>query len=231
MSDQPFLKCPCQNCGGPIEFPAAGVGLKVECPHCGQKTVLSGATPRGTDPMVAAQPPQPIPQPAAAATSPPRPFSTLLVLLLLLAAGAIAGGGFWYFKIRPGSAKEGSSGLKKVSPPGSGGATNDASPEPTPAPAPETPKSLDDLKPSAVTLEKAKSGNLVHAVGTVKNDSDHQRFGVRVEIELIDAMGRPAGKITDYAQVIEPRAEWRFRALVLDAKAVSGSVAGIKEDN
>ncbi len=81
-----------------------------------------------------------------------------------------------------------------------------------------------------MTLEKAKSGSLYYAIGTVKNQSDHQRFGVKVEIEFTDAKGRPAGKSADYTQVIEPRKEWRFRALVLDAKAVSAKVVGIKED-
>ena len=82
-----------------------------------------------------------------------------------------------------------------------------------------------------MSLEKARSGSLVHAVGTVKNESDHQRFGVKVEIEFTDAQGRPAGKATDYSQVIEPLKEWRFRPLVLDSNAASGKVVSIKEDN
>jgi hypothetical protein len=40
MSDAKFLKCPCQKCGGPIEFPAAGLGVGINCPHCGQRTTL-----------------------------------------------------------------------------------------------------------------------------------------------------------------------------------------------
>ncbi|MGH8246442.1 MAG: FxLYD domain-containing protein, partial [Gammaproteobacteria bacterium] len=99
---------------------------------------------------------------------------------------------------------------------------------------PKSPKSIGDLKPSAVTMEKAKAGSLVHAVGTIKNTSDQQRFGVRVELELTDANGNPAGKASDYAQVIEPGQAWRFRALVLDpkgSKAVAGRVSSITEDN
>ena len=40
MSDQHFLRCNCQRCGSPIEFPAQGVGMRIECPHCGQETLL-----------------------------------------------------------------------------------------------------------------------------------------------------------------------------------------------
>src|ERR1041385_7695420 len=38
------LKCLCQHCGGPIEFPAYGVGSVVTCPHCGVETLLTNTT-------------------------------------------------------------------------------------------------------------------------------------------------------------------------------------------
>ena len=81
-----------------------------------------------------------------------------------------------------------------------------------------------------MTLEKARSGSLVYAVGTLRNESDLPRYGVRVEIGLTDANERPLRVATDYTQTMEPRAEWRFRALVLDAKAVAGKVTSIKEE-
>jgi hypothetical protein len=40
MSDTVYLKCPCQKCGGVLEFPADGVGDWVDCPHCGAQTKL-----------------------------------------------------------------------------------------------------------------------------------------------------------------------------------------------
>jgi DNA-directed RNA polymerase subunit RPC12/RpoP len=250
MSDQPFLKCPCQNCGEAIEFPAQGVGLSVQCPHCSQKTVLTGPAPTAAVvapaiPTTAAPPSlppadaprRPVPQPAAPAPVPkPAKSPALVIVLLLLVVGALAAGGVWYFKFGPGAgnkpdavADAGKVPSKKTP------ATKktDAPPpaaDPTPASA-QGAKSIDDLKPGDVKLEKAKSGNLFYAVGTLKNDSDHQRFGVKVEIEFTDAKGRPAGKTTDYTQVIEPHAEWRFRALVLDSKAASGKVVNVKEDN
>jgi len=44
-----YIKCPCNNCGGFIEFPAHGVGQTITCPHCRTETILfkpvSTATP------------------------------------------------------------------------------------------------------------------------------------------------------------------------------------------
>jgi hypothetical protein len=40
MSDADYLKCPCQNCGGSIEFPTSGIGEIINCPHCGEQTKL-----------------------------------------------------------------------------------------------------------------------------------------------------------------------------------------------
>ena len=258
MSDQHFLKGNCQNCGSPIEFPAQGVGLKTECPHCGQETLLSEVAE-----ALAAD--LPLPSEVATETSSEPPVSDwggvhkkrspLLAGVFVLLALAAAGG-VWYFVAGPGAkkpeeqvAKSAPTNLTTTPSAPSAPATpvpNPPAPRPVEANNPgaaeanaeavaaKPPKSIDDLKPGPVTIEKAKSGNLMHAVGTIKNTSDQQRFGVRVELELTDARGNPAGKASDYTQVIEPRQEWRFRALVLDPKgsrAVAGKVSSIKEDN
>lgn len=236
MSDEPFLKCLCENCGGPIEFPAQGVGLKIECPHCGQRTVLSDPRPTAASPPaapVASPLPRPVPQPVPAPQPEPTKSKSLVLVATLLVLGALAGGAFWYFKVGPGRKRGEAVSAENPSKATPTRATNEASPKDTTriTDLPKNDKSIDDLKPGAVTLQKAKSGSLVYAIGTVKNDSPHQRFGVKVEIELSDAKGRLAGKTSDYTQVIEPRQQWRFRALVLDAKAANGKVVGIQEDN
>ena len=38
--DQKLIKSQCQRCNQPIEFPPEGIGLVVDCPHCGQTTTL-----------------------------------------------------------------------------------------------------------------------------------------------------------------------------------------------
>ena len=177
--------------------------------------------------------PQPRPLPAAAFAPPPvaakgsgkRPA---LVVLTLIVLGALAGGGFYLWKQR-GVA---SAGAGTTSPNGVPvAASTDTNAAGFNAPVTATqPKKLDDLNVGNPALEKAKSGSLVYAVGVLKNDSDHQRYGVRVEFELVDATGKTVGKASDYKDVIEPRKEWRYRALVLTKKAASARLVSVNED-
>jgi hypothetical protein len=99
-----------------------------------------------------------------------------------------------------------------------------------PATAVSAPKSSDDLKAGLVTLEKTRGTGLVYAVGLLKNVSDHQRFGIKIEIEVIDAGGNKVGTAKDYRAVLEPRQEWRFRALVLDKRAAAARLVSVEED-
>ena len=92
------------------------------------------------------------------------------------------------------------------------------------------PKSVDDFKVSKITLQKTAGSSLVYAIGTLRNNSDYQRFGVRVELDLLDATGKKIGSTKDYVKIIEPRREWRFRALVLAPKTASVRVGKINEE-
>lgn len=84
MPEAGYLKCACQHCAGPIEFPVHGVGMQIDCPHCGQKTTLRRlpTAPPASPPLgsvVASSslpPPSPPPQAAASppkASAPPLP--------------------------------------------------------------------------------------------------------------------------------------------------------------
>jgi hypothetical protein len=92
------------------------------------------------------------------------------------------------------------------------------------------PKSIEDLKVSPITLEKAKGSSLIYAVGTLRNTSAHQRFGIQMELDLLDAGGGKVGVAKDYRSVLEPGQEWHFRGLVLVSKAASARVRSIRED-
>jgi len=83
---------------------------------------------------------------------------------------------------------------------------------------------------SLITLDKVEGTSLVYARGTITNLTNRQRFSVRVELDLQDADGNKLGRTTDYCATIEPNAEWRFRAQVLDKNAASAKIAAIKED-
>jgi hypothetical protein len=96
--------------------------------------------------------------------------------------------------------------------------------------SPPRPKSLDDLKVGPIELEKTKGSSLVYAVGTLKNDSEYERYGVRVNLDLLNSKGDKIGTATDYAESLTPHQEWQFRALVIAPKTVSARFATLKED-
>ena len=99
------------------------------------------------------------------------------------------------------------------------------------SPAEAKPKSHDDLKVGAIEIDQPKGSSLRYAVGTLKNDSDHPRYGISIELTLFDQRGQQLPtKASEYLQMLEPRKEWRFRALVLDSKAVSVKVSSIREE-
>jgi hypothetical protein len=107
-----------------------------------------------------------------------------------------------------------------------------SNPAPVAAESPR-PKSAGDLKlVGSVSIEKAQGSRLSYAMGTLKNDSEHQRYGVKVEVDLFDQAGnRLPTQANDYLQSLEPRKEWKFRALVVDLKAVTAKLAAVKEED
>jgi hypothetical protein len=122
--------------------------------------------------------------------------------------------------------------------PGEASKASEQTPPRPPTPSPKTAtgiKSIGDLKVGeTISVEEpkgAKGSRLVYATGAVKNESDVQRFGVRVDLDLFDSAGAKVGTATDYTQSIEPRATWRFRALVVERRAMSAKLAKITEDN
>ena len=137
---------------------------------------------------------------------------------------------------------------RKTNPPAPAPATPNAPPSPPPAPAsipneippsndrikptrpPEKAKAITDFGTGGLKLEKATGSSLVYAVGTLTNDSSHQRYGVRVELALVDANGKPTGVARDYRPVLEPGEIWRFRALILDSRAKVATIKEVMED-
>jgi hypothetical protein len=221
MSKTSHLKGPCQRCGGTIEFPADGAGLEVTCPHCDQLTVLAAAP--------AVEAPDEVPDDSPVDMPPPSPKRkpAIMAALVLVVAAMVAGA--FLLRGRPDQFR--ASPPSPAPPPTNVAAPREAPIRPTNVPTPtKGPKSIDDFKVGRIMLEKTRGSSLVYAIGVLRNDSEHQRFGVSLELELADAQGNPAGTAKDYRAVLEPRQEWRFRALVLEPKAVSARVAAIREE-
>jgi hypothetical protein len=221
MSETSHLKGPCQQCGGTIEFPADGAGLEVNCPHCDQPTVLAAAP--AVEAPIEVPDDSSLDTPSSSSKRKPAVLAVLVLVVAAMAAGA--------FLLRGRPDRSRASQPSPAPPPTNVAAPKEAPIPPTNVPTPtKAPKSIDDFKVGRITLEKTRGSSLVYAIGVLRNDSEHQRFGVSLELELADAQGNQAGTAKDYRAVLEPRQEWRFRALVLEAKAVSARVAAIREE-
>jgi hypothetical protein len=97
------------------------------------------------------------------------------------------------------------------------------------SPKPDDPFASAGFGVSPVTLERNESGSIVHAVGKVRNLTTRQRFGVRIDLDLLDSTGSKVGDAKDYQSILEPNAEWQFRALVVEKKSVAAKVRAITE--
>jgi hypothetical protein len=211
MSDDHKMTCSCKHCGNTIEFPDTAVtGTVVVCPKCNQWTELVNDAP-----------------PEQASESQARVKWMLIIACLALIASGAGGYLFWRTRHTTGASQPLPPITKAIAVP-----TNAIPSKPTPPVVVEKrPKSPDDLKAGAVQLEKTKGSSLVYAVGAVTNDSEHQRFGVRIELDLFNSAGKKlSGSAKDYKDVIEPHRDWQFHALIPDSKAVSAKVSSVKED-
>jgi hypothetical protein len=225
MQSESFLKCSCNHCGGHIEFPPAGIGQSISCPHCGEQTEL-------IQNVEGAETPVPNEKEIPAAKQ-KRPFVLIIFIALALLCAMSAG---IFFAIRQSASSEKEETVKippedvssvpakrhKKFPKAS--KENAANPV-----AVSASKDWNGLKSSDVTVEKS-GGRLIYAVGTIRNETDRQRFGVTVDLDLFDAQGKKIGSATDYTQVIEPKNQWSFRALVTDPNTVRAEITGVKEN-
>jgi hypothetical protein len=201
-----YLKGVCQHCDGHLEFLAEHIGMMVPCPHCGKETELE-LLPPPEEPTV--------PRRALVWTG-----IAILILVVGLGAALIA-------------LKRAQNWAQSQRLPASVPAAVEAPPvEQKEAPTSSGTNSLaqQGYDVSAVAVEKTPGTSLIYAVGTIKNTTDHQRFGVKVELELLDAAGGKLGGASDYRQVLEPGAQWQFKALVVDAKTASAKISSIHED-
>jgi hypothetical protein len=202
MDETTYLKCSCPHCDGHIEYPASAAGQTVACPHCGTTEVLPGAV-----------------------ISPVRKKGAPFALIGMVGGGLLAIGMIGALILHQIGVQKSS--RNPIVPRSTQSTT--AAPEQESPPDPAAPKSPADFKISKIAFERKEGSGLIYAVGTVKNSSAHQRFGVKIELDLLDGGGQRIGTATDYTAVIEPRDDWSFRALINEAKVTSAKFARISE--
>ena len=82
---------------------------------------------------------------------------------------------------------------------------------------------------SAIRLETSPGSTIIHATGTLANETDRHRYGVRVKLEVFDEAEKQIGRANDYQPNLEPHGRWQFSALVVGARAVTAKVAAVEE--
>jgi predicted RNA-binding Zn-ribbon protein involved in translation (DUF1610 family) len=227
MHQEKYFKASCDLCGAHIEFPDTAVGRMINCPHCGERTQLRSNTKPGlpdTVPSVEDEVEDDSPLPPRKARSVPLVAGLVCVLVALAAVG------IFLLKRTPPNPVVKPAETRTNSPASTSSRTPTNPPTPAVAADPKLPKALSDLKVGDIQLEKAKGSSLVYAVGNLNNDSDYQRFGIRIKLDLLNKEEVKLGTAQDYKDILEPRKSWKFRALVTDSKAVSAKLATIKED-
>lgn len=206
MSNNNFVKGECRQCGGHLEFPANAAGETIECPHCGRPTALVAfVSPNKTN-------------------ASRRKWLAAAVVAVVVSTGVTAAF-FWVQKAGRGAISETQSAPAALTNTSAVPATTRV------APAEVTDEEhTNDFAISPIKLEKTAGSSLVYVTGRIRNLTSRQRFGVKVEFDLFDTNGLPVGKATDYQAVLEPDGEWRFKALVMDSKAVAARFNSILED-
>jgi hypothetical protein len=203
MKQTKFLKGECQHCHGHIEFPAESVGLTTDCPHCGKQTELLLAVPK-EEPTI------------------PRATIVYTVIAVLILGAGLAGA-MVALKIAQRNALRTKPEVVSQAPAPIITTT-------TAPPVDDDPIAQAGFRVSAVTIEKTTGTSLRHAVGTLTNTSNRQRFGVRIQFDLFDDSGQKLDATKDYQQVIEPQGEWKFRAPVMASKATAAKVTSVTEE-
>ena len=181
--------------------------MTTPCPHCGWQTELTLETP----PKVTARSPRNLKWAIAG-----------VVILLVGLVGSVSA-----VLIAQKLAKK--SGAQPVT---SAGARATKRNRPADSAVPGRVKraeSIAGFSASEVRIEKTPGSSLVYASGTLNSESDEQRFNVTVEIDLFDSGGGKIGTAKDYKDVIEPRGQWIFRALVVHKNAASARIVAVRE--
>ena len=80
-----------------------------------------------------------------------------------------------------------------------------------------------------MSLDNSGNASLIYAIGTLTNETTRQRFGVKIQLDVLDAHKNKIGSATDYTDLIEPGKEWKFRAMVTDKNAKAAKLASVKE--
>lgn len=201
MTRPSHFKCECHHCHGHLECPAEAAGQVIACPHCGKPTELPD-----------------ILQPPKSAGAAKKLIVASVVLIALVVSSAIA--------ILANKITERNEHIRRVYAEAAKLAARQAAEAEARA---KDPLAQAGWKVSPIALEKRPGSTIIHATGTLINETDRRRFGVRIKLDLFNVVEQKIGGANDYQAALEPHGRWQFSALVVDAQAVTAKVAAVEE--
>lgn len=203
MSEPAYLKCSCQKCGGHVEFPVSNMGEVVNCPHCNTPIHLMALEP-------AAIPVAPAVRSPKISRSLVSTISAVFLILILTVTGVAV------YRLK---------GSKPVTlpPPMVGTSVQ------TNAATSGNFIEMHNFKVGSISLKKTEGSGLVYAVGDLINDTDQQRFGIKIELDMLDDQEKVLGKTSDYLAELEPHKKWSFNALLTVPQVAVVKLADISE--
>ncbi|EEF62705.1 FxLYD domain-containing protein [Pedosphaera parvula] len=226
MEETRYQKCACENCGQTIQYTPNEAGQIIRCPRCNQESRLPG-TPKELKVLE----PRPLPPkalkkcricyaeidpetnkcPECSERRKQRRIKNVIFLIIVVFGLCILGAvarTVWQKRNTP-------------PPPPAG---------PLLQPEVRLPKSINDLKIGNFYIEQKRGSDFRTAVGTVENASLNVHFGIRVDLDLLDAQGTKVGSLNDVVKELGSHESWRFVAQVNDTNAVTVKVVSIKEN-
>jgi len=240
MADSDYLKCACAHCGGVISYAAADAGSIVQCARCGEKSQLPAESKdlelRPLSPLEkkpAKKCPscgfKMLPEEEECSWCAEELRKTRRRKYLVASVGGITtitiiavGWSLWArhakhrAEILNGPALTPAAAFSKA---------------PLAQPQTHPAKSISNLKIGKFYLEQDRNGKGPSvATGKIQNDSDNLHFGVKVDLDVLDASGAKIGAVSDMITQLGPRGNWNFIATVTNANAVTVRFANIKED-
>lgn len=215
MAEPNYFKGACEYCHGHIEFPAAALGTRISCPHCGQQTKLRDPAQVPLLKAACGNCGGHLAFPAEAAGSVVDCPHCGVRTELNFAEGAVPTGRktrrIWMIAGGSAAAVVAVLGLilayVKLER-GNG----------------------EDVELRRYELQPANGAEPARVGGNIVNHTKERFYSIIVEFELFDKSGKPVGGASDYLAILEPKDSWDFKAVVSRPDAATVKLVKIAKE-
>ena len=215
MSEPSYFKGACQHCRGHIEFPPNALGTRVSCPHCGQQTELRDPANAPSLKAGCQTCGGRIAFPAEAAGSvvncPHCGGKTELIVVASVAPVSRLKRRAWMIAGASAAAVGLLARLFVVF-----GKLERGNGE--------------EVELNRFELRPANGGEPACVAGKIINHTSARFYSVKVEFDLFDKDGKPAGSAAEYLAILEPQDTWDFKAVVSHSDVVTVKLAKLAKE-